>query len=74
MMKISVVVCTYNRSESLRRTLKSFKEVVAPEGGSWELILVDNNSKDEIRIVAEAFREESGLNVKYVYETRQGLS
>ena len=74
MMRISVVVCTYNRCESLRRTLKSFKEVVAPQGGSWELILVDNNSKDETRIIAEAFKEESGLNVKYVFETRQGLS
>ena len=63
MIRISVVVCTYNRCESLRRTLKSFKEVVAPQGGSWELILVDNHSKDETRIIAEAFKEESGLNV-----------
>jgi glycosyltransferase involved in cell wall biosynthesis len=73
-MKISVVVCTYNRCESLKRTLKGFSEVVFPEGYSWELVLVDNNSKDETKIIAEEFKEESGLNVKYVFEAKQGLS
>jgi len=71
---MSVVVCTYNRCESLKRTLKSFSEVVFPEGYSWELVLVDNNSKDETKIIAEAFKEESGLNVKYIFEAKQGLS
>jgi glycosyltransferase involved in cell wall biosynthesis len=47
---------------------------VAPEDGSWELVLVDNNSKDETKIIAQKFKEESGLNVKYVFETKQGLS
>jgi glucosyl-dolichyl phosphate glucuronosyltransferase len=73
-MKISVVVCTYNRCESLKRTLKGFSEVVFPEGYSWELVLVDNNSKDETKIIAEEFKEESGLNLKYVFEAKQGLS
>jgi len=73
-MNISVVVCTYNRCESLKRTLKGFSEVVYPEGYSWELVLVDNNSKDETKMIAEEFKEESGLNVKYVFEAKQGLS
>jgi glycosyltransferase involved in cell wall biosynthesis len=45
-MKMSVIICTYNRCESLERTLKSFTEISVPEGSVWELILVDNNSKD----------------------------
>jgi len=73
-MKMSVVVCTYNRCESLKRTLKGFSEVVYPEGYSWELVLVDNNSKDETKMIAEEFKEESGFNVKYVFEAKQGLS
>jgi len=74
MIKISAVVCTYNRCESLKRTLKSFSEVVSPEGYSWELVLVDNNSKDETKMIAEEFKEGSGLNVKYIFEAKQGLS
>lgn len=71
---MSVVVCTYDRCKSLKRTLKSFNEVVFPEGYSWELVLVDNNSKDETKIIAEEFKEESGLNVKYIFEEKPGLS
>jgi glycosyltransferase involved in cell wall biosynthesis len=73
-MKISVVVCTYNRCESLKRTLKSLKEMSAPEGCSWELILVDNNSKDNIKAVIEEFEKDCKLNVKYIFEGKQGLS
>jgi glycosyltransferase involved in cell wall biosynthesis len=73
-MKISVVLCTYNRCESLERTLKSLIEMSAPEGCSWELILVDNNSKDNTKAVIEEFEKDCKLNVKYIFEGKQGLS
>lgn len=69
-----MVVCTFNRCKTLQRTLESFRDISTPEGCSWELILVDNNSKDKTKMVAEEFQEEYGLNVEYVFEGNQGLS
>ncbi len=39
-----------------------------------ELIVVDNNSSDDTRAVVERFREASFLTVKYLKESKQGLS
>lgn len=70
---ISVVLCTYNRAASLGVVLESLSRQRLPSGTSWELILVDNNSKDDTRAVAERFRSQ-GLPLEYVFEPRQGKS
>ena len=54
-MNISVVVCTYNRSACLKPMLQSLGESVIPAHVSWDLILVDNNSDDDTRLVFEEF-------------------
>src|SRR5437868_1294010 len=72
-MVISVVLCTYNRSAGLRRTLESI-HAAAPPGLACELIIVDNNSTDDTRAVAADFLTASGINGRYVFEKRQGLS
>jgi glycosyltransferase involved in cell wall biosynthesis len=71
---ITVIVCTYNRSGSLRETLTSLANMAVPADFSWELIVVDNNSSDDTRAVIEEFARTSGLNVQYVFEGKQGLS
>ena len=71
---ISIIVCTYNRSESLRSTLDSIKKLSVPEDIQWELIIVDNNSKDNTREVVEKFIEKSDINCRYIFEKQQGLS
>ncbi len=71
---ISVIVCTYNRSESLRKTLGSLAQLWAPAGTSWELIVVDNNSTDDTAEVVKTFAAASSFSVRYVFEIRQGLS
>ena len=73
-MKISVVLCTYNRWVSLERTLESFQKISSSEDFSWELILVDNNSSDKTQDIAEKFKKDGGLNLHYVFEDQQGLS
>jgi len=72
-MKISVVICTYNRAASLARTLNSFKEMRGLDNNSWELILVDNNSNDITRIIVEKFQQDLA-NIKYVFAEKPGLS
>jgi GT2 family glycosyltransferase len=70
---ISVVVCTYNRVESMIKTLESIREVAVPEQLSWELIVVDNNSGDGTKAVIDDFARRSGLAVVYAFEGMQGI-
>lgn len=70
---ISVVICTYNRSSSLTRTLESLRQMSVPPDLDWELVVVDNNSTDNTRAVVTQFVRTSGLNARYVFEPNQGL-
>ena len=69
MVDVSVIVCTYNRAESLRETIESLSKQKT-DGCSYEVIVVDNNSKDHTKNIAQSFNGK----VKYVFESRQGLS
>ncbi len=73
-MKFSVVVCTFNRSESLRRMLKSLQEIVIPDHLSCEVIVVDNNSDDDTRLVFEEIAKDFESRIRYVLEDKKGLS
>lgn len=71
-MDISVVICTYKRPESLRQTLSSFEAIPPTPGLSFEIVVVDNNSKDQTPIVCAAFAQK--LPLRCVQETRIGLA
>lgn len=72
--RLSVVLCTHNRRRSLERTLASLRETRVPEGLSWELIVVDNNSTDGTRDAVQEFARRAGMEARYVFEPVQGLS
>lgn len=73
-MDLSVILCTYNRVGSLRITLRALDEQVVPVGLKWEVVVVDNNSVDATRAGVEAFAAAARIDVRYVFEARQGLS
>lgn len=74
MPRLTVVVATYNRSQSLLRTLGSFEAQTAPRS-VWEVVVVDNNSSDDTAYrFAEFAAAHSGMPVRLVHESRQGLS
>ena len=71
-MKITVIICTRNRAEQLRRTLESAAAMESPGHATWELLVVDNGSTDHTPQVVESF---SGrLPVRCVSEPTAGLS
>jgi glycosyltransferase involved in cell wall biosynthesis len=74
MMNASVIICTYNRSGSLERTLASLARMELRDSADWELLVVDNNSKDDTRVVVDGFTRASGVNCRYIFEKEQGLS
>jgi len=71
---ISVIVCTYNRAQGLRQTLESFEAMLESPQTNWELVVVDNNSTDQTKSVANEFGAKGTLPVRYVFEPKQGLS
>lgn len=69
----SVIVCTYNREESLRDTLAALRKQRIPPERTWEVIVVDNNSRDGTnRAVIEL--QKDWPNLRYEFEAAQGLS
>src|SRR5437762_3176643 len=74
MQKISAIVCTYNRCESLRDTLTALKQQHLRNGSSLEILVVDNNSRDLTKKVVSEAAKESGWPIRYVFESRQGKS
>jgi glycosyltransferase involved in cell wall biosynthesis len=73
-MHISVIICTYNRARIFRETLESFLSVQLPSDATTELLIVDNNSKDDTAAVAEEFRQRAPALIRYVHEPTPGLS
>lgn len=69
---VSVVVCTYNRVDLLPIVLDSLGRQTLDES-LFEVIIVDNNSSDRTREVAEAYCLRHP-NFRYVLEQKQGLS
>ncbi len=69
---ISVVICTYNREQLLPGCLES----LANQGVNkdlYEVLIIDNNSSDNTREVANEFIEKNS-NFRSLFEKKQGLS
>ncbi len=74
MIRLSLVIATYNRCDQLMVTLRSVAEQQHP-AAEWECIVVDNNSKDATRQRVEEFCAlHPELNIRYRFEAQQGLS
>lgn len=73
-MHIAVVLCTYNRCESLAKTLQSTSRLRLPESVEWEILVVDNNSTDQTRAVVEEYSQRYPGRFSYVFEPCQGKS
>ncbi len=70
--RISILICTYNRSEFVRSCLESLTTQTVPRE-EFEVLVVNNNSSDDTLEVAESFREAFPHFAVYT-ESRQGLS
>lgn len=74
MIRISLIIATYNRAEQLLTTLSSVA-IQSASAELWECIIVDNNSNDATsERVASFIAEHPALNFRYIFEGVQGLS
>lgn len=66
----SVIIPTYNRASDLRETLRSLAGL-SPRG-TWEVIVVDNNSTDDTRETVSREQESFPAPLRYIFEPEQG--
>jgi glycosyltransferase involved in cell wall biosynthesis len=71
-MFVTVAICTFNRAESLGRTLDSMTAMRVPKDLTWEIVIVNNNSTDHTDHVIGEFR--GRLPVRREFEPRPGQS
>jgi glycosyltransferase involved in cell wall biosynthesis len=58
----------------LARALESVAMSKLPDSVEWEVLVVDNNSRDQTRAVVEQFCRQHPGRFRYLFEARQGLS
>ena len=73
-MDITVILCTYNRYQSLAKALDSVALSQLEPATSWEVLVVDNNSNDRTREVTEDFCRRYPGRFRYVFEGHPGKS
>ena len=71
-MKFSVVIATYNRADELVKTLDSLRTLQVAD--PWEVLIVDNNSKDNTKEVVLKAAENFPVPLHYLHESQQGRS
>jgi glycosyltransferase involved in cell wall biosynthesis len=69
---ISVLVCTYNRARLLRETLAMLQAQTPPSDCRVEIVVVDNNSRDNTPIVIAESQGDGAFEIVSVTEPRQG--
>jgi glycosyltransferase involved in cell wall biosynthesis len=73
-MRISVIVCTFNRCATLAKALESLVASTLEKSVDWEVLVVDNNSSDQTRQVVEDFRRQDPSRFRYLFEPQPGKS
>jgi glucosyl-dolichyl phosphate glucuronosyltransferase len=73
-MKITIILCTYNRCSMLARALASVAGQKLPENIEWNVLVVDNNSSDQTRSVIEEFCNRYPHRFCYLFEKNPGKS
>lgn len=72
MTAISLVVCTRDRASQLQRTLGRMERIDSRH--DWELVVVDNASRDHTTDVIRGFARSTDLSVRHEREPVPGLS
>jgi glucosyl-dolichyl phosphate glucuronosyltransferase len=73
-IKISIVICTYNRCKTLGVAIESVVAQILPQSLGWEILVVDNNSTDQTRQVVEDLQRRHPERIRYIFEPQQGIS
>ncbi|MBE0470373.1 MAG: glycosyltransferase family 2 protein [Methyloprofundus sp.] len=73
-MDITIIICSYNRSSNLPDCFSCLEKQLITVPIQWEILLIDNNSSDDTKMVTTNFNQNSALDIRYIFEPKQGLS
>jgi glycosyltransferase involved in cell wall biosynthesis len=74
MTQITVLIATYNRAALLGDTLDVLAQSHPPGSRSWEVVVIDNNSRDRTREVVQSRQASFPVPLRYLFEARPGRS
>lgn len=74
MLTISVIIATHNRCEKLKDTLNSLLSIKATDKFSHEVIIVDNQSKDDTKKTVESCQDKFRGRLRYLFVEKKGKS
>lgn len=67
--KVSVITCAYNRQELIGATVES---VIEQSFDDWEMVIVDDGSKDQTADVIKGWQSKHSDQIKYIYQDNRG--
>ncbi|UCG34853.1 MAG: glycosyltransferase family 2 protein [Candidatus Omnitrophota bacterium] len=70
-IRVSAIICTYNRAEYLRKAIQSLTNQTLHKD-QYEILIVDNGGTDNTQQVVKKFSNVG--NIRYIYEPISGLS
>lgn len=73
-MNVTIILCTYNRCQSLGKALRSVAGSAVPKSIEWEVLVVDNNSTDQTREVVKDYCRRQPEKFRYLFEPQPGKS
>ncbi len=73
-MKLSIIICTFNRAYAIAPCLDSIAAAVAHAGAQAEIVVVDNASTDSTSLTVKDWAKSCPLPVNLVYEPKKGLA
>src|SRR4051794_34948930 len=71
-MRITIAICTWNRSPLLARTLDSISALQDPKAAEWSILVINNSCDDATEEVCRHYAQQFRLQV--IQEPKQGLS
>jgi glycosyltransferase involved in cell wall biosynthesis len=72
-LRISSILCTYRRPDTLSAAIQSLWNQTLSTN-EYEVIVVDNNSRDGTAGIVRKHQRDGGCHLRYVLERQQGLS
>jgi glycosyltransferase involved in cell wall biosynthesis len=74
MLRISTIICTYNRANLIHNAIETACEALSHVGSNrCEVLIVDNNSTDDTKKIINILQNSYPF-LHYLVETKQGLS
>ena len=76
MRGFSIIVCCYNSSTRIIKTLEELVNLRIPDNCKLEVIIINNNSRDNTEELIRNFikEKETNLSIKIFFEKKQGLN